>query len=415
MSTKTLYRGRELVLPAKATGRVAPGHIDIMSPEMRKRLGLVMGVAGGARGYHTGGDVITQTADGRNLNDIWAEFQQTLNIRNTERNNLVNFLTYGVTDPVVTVPQFGNGENFEEASEFGEPVAMRPTAGYFQMGFSFKWYDTATRFTWQFLADATAEQVEAVNAQVLEADNRLMFNEIMRTLFSKANRTATIQGNAYNVYALYNADGTVPPPYKSYTFDGTHTHYLASGAATVVSGDLDDMYEHLYHHGFSADQGVDLVLMVNKVEGDVIRQFRSAANGGTALYDFIPAQGAPSFLLPQNFVVPGSPARPANTLRGMKVIGSYGEFTVVQEDYIPAGYMIAFGTGGRDSLTNPIGIREHANPNLRGLRLVKGRQPDYPLQDAFYQRGFGTGIRQRGGAVVMKVTAGTYAAPTQYA
>jgi hypothetical protein len=52
---------------------------------------------------------------------------------------------------------------------------------------------------------------------------------------------------------------------------------------------------------------------------------------------------------------------------------------------------------------------------LRGLRLVKGRSADYPLQEAYYQRGFGTGVRQRGGAVVMKITTGGYTVPTQYA
>jgi hypothetical protein len=99
----------------------------------------------------------------------------------------------------------------------------------------------------------------------------------------------------------------------------------------------------------------------------------------------------------------------------MTVIGSYGEWTIVQEDYIPAGYMVGFATGGQDSLTNPLGIREHANTALRGLRLVKGRSDDYPLQEAYYQRGFGVGIAQRGGAVVMKITTGAYTIPTQYA
>ena len=41
----------------------------------------------------------------------------------------------------------------------------------------------------------------------------------------------------------------------------------------------------------------------------------------------------------------------------------------------------------------------------------------YPLIDSFYSRGFGTGIRQRGAAVVVQITTGTaaYAIPAQYA
>jgi hypothetical protein len=50
------------------------------------------------------------------------------------------------------------------------------------------------------------------------------------------------------------------------------------------------------------------------------------------------------------------------------------------------------------------------------LRLVKGRTPDYPLIDSFYNRGFGTGIRHRGAGVVMQITAsGTYTIPAAYA
>lgn len=382
--------------------------------DLRRRLGVLGLQAGGSRGVLTEGDVITQTADGTPLNDIWAEFQQTIALKNSVRQGLVDFLSYSVTEPIATVPQFGGSDDFEVASEFGVPKSIRQSASYFQMGFAFEWYDMANRYTWKFLAEATAEQVESEHQAVLEADNRLVFLEVMRTLFRNTNRVATINQAAYNVYALYNADGTVPPDYKSNTFDGTHTHYLSSGAATVDSGDLDAMQDHLTHHGFNTASGSDLVLMVNKVQGDTIRNFRSIANGGTSLYDFIPAQSTPSFLLPTTLRVADGQTRPAATLRGLTVIGSYGEFTIVQEDYIPAGYMVAFATGGSASLTNPIGIREHRNASLRGLRLVKGRNPDYPLQDAIYNRGFGTGIRQRGGAVVMKITAGAYSIPTQY-
>lgn len=409
-----------LLFPAgpKATPRV--GHIDLLSdPRLARQLGLISGIAGsapnGGNGYNTEGDVITQTTDGRDLREIWTEFQQTVAMRNGQRQALVDFLTYTVTSPTDMVPQFGTGADFEVASEFGVPQGVRVPATTFNLGFAFEWYDIAGRFTWKYLAEASAGQIESVHQAVLEADNRNVFREVMATLFDPLNRTTTITGNAYNVYTLYNADGTVPPQYKTSAFDGTHTHYFVSGAATVDSGDLDQMQTAVEEHGYTPEAGVDLVLMVNKAQGDVIRQFRSIANGGTALYDFIPANNTPSFLLPTTLRVPEGTTRPAAQLRGMKVIGSYGDLTIVQEDYIPAGYMVVFGTGGSESLSNPIGIREHANPQLRGLRLVKGRDNDYPLQDSYYQRGFGTGIRQRGSAAVMQIKAsGSYATPAAY-
>lgn len=386
----------------------------LADPVLRSALGLVPGFSGAERGYNTEGDVITRTTDGVDLNTIWREFQETVRLRNADRQRLVNFLSYGVTEPVDTVAQFGGGDDFEVASEFGVPKSIRQAASYFQMGFAFEWYDLAARFTWRFLAEASAEQVESVHQAVLDADSRLVFNEVMRTLFRNTNRVATIGGTAYNVYTLYNADGTVPPAYKANTFTGTHTHYLSSGAATVDSGDLDEMQDHLTHHGYEATNGADLILMVNKVQADTIRNFRSIANGGTARYDFVPSVNTPRFLLPTN-VVAGNAGQPPAQIRGMKVVGAYGEFTIVEESFIPAGYMVAFATGGPDSLTNPIGIREHRNQALRGFRLVKGRRDDYPLQDAIYQRGFGTGVRQRGGAAVMMIGTGAYTPPAIYA
>lgn len=420
MSTKLLSRGPLLTFPTTHEAAVvASGHVNLLGDvELRRQLGLVLSIAGGDRGYNTEGDVIVETVDGVALNNIWNEFRQTLDIQNAQRNQLISFLTYGVNEPIVTVPQFGGGEDFEEASEFGVPKSVRPTSSYFQMGFDFKWYDVATRFTWKFLAEATAQQVEAVHQSVLEADNRLMFNEVMRTLFRNTNREVDIRDRAYNVYSFYNADGTVPPAYRTNTFDGTHNHYLVSGAATLSTDgtDLDDTFNHLEHHGYSKANGAEIVLMVNRAEGDIIRQYRSIANGGTAKFDFIPSTTQPSFLLPENFRTNDTTGqRPAGQLRGMTVIGSYGDMIIVQEDYIPAGYMVAFATGGQNSLTNPIGIREHARQELRGLRIVKGRVPDYPLQDSYYQRGFGTGIRQRGAGVVMQIkAAGVYEAPAQY-
>jgi hypothetical protein len=77
--------------------------------------------------------------------------------------------------------------------------------------------------------------------------------------------------------------------------------------------------------------------------------------------------------------------------------------------------VLLFATGGSANLTNPVGIREHANTGARGLQLVQGPLAQYPLQESYYRRGFGTGIRQRGAAIVMQITAGAYAIPAAYA
>jgi hypothetical protein len=157
-----------------------------------------------------------------------------------------------------------------------------------------------------------------------------------------------------------------------------------------------------------------MLLVVNKSEGAVIRTFRAGLGTPVAKYDFIPDSGYGGGVYLQDGVLIARPSIPA--LPGLLVIGTYGPWVIVEEDYIPAGYVVASVTGGEDNIGNLVGIREHVNTNLRGLRLVKGRAPDYPLVDSFYQHGFGTGIRHRGAGVIMQITAsGTYAAPSAYA
>jgi hypothetical protein len=156
--------------------------------------------------------------------------------------------------------------------------------------------------------------------------------------------------------------------------------------------------------------------MINAAQENAVRQFRSIANGGQGNYDFVPALGSASFLLPNDLRVDQQGAtRPPATYKGMRVVGSYGSLTIVVNEFNPIGYLVAFATGGAENINNPVAIREHANASLRGLKLVKGRTPDYPLIDSFYNVGFGSGVRYRGSAAIMQLTASpTYTVPPAY-
>lgn len=372
---------------------------------MMNRLWTPSLILGHDQGYNENADVITQTADGADINAMWDEFQQTIQLLNRDRTALVQLLTFNVARNVEQI-RYPAGDEFEEASEYGEPKGIR-LGPAFNLGFDFKWYDLAIRYTWMFLAEATQAQVEALNNSAIEADNRLLFVKILSAIFDNRNREASIQGQDVPVYPFYNGDGTVPPKWKTHTFDGTETHYLVSGAATVDSGDLDDMANKLTRKGYGLTRGYRLVLLVNEQEGKTIRKFRVSAGDG---YDFIPGGNAGGGVVINGQVV-GAPEGAG--LPGE--IGTYGPWRVVVEDYLPPGYMLGFATGGEKNIGNPVGIREHANASLRGLTLIPGNNSDYPLVDSYYRHGFGTGVRHRGAGVVMQIkSTGTYDIPAGY-
>lgn len=386
---------------------------------LMRKLGMFAGISAsdvGQGGYMAAGDLLTQTIDGFDLNNIWNEFQAAIAIVNSQRTTLTQLLTFPVTSNVDRVAQISQ-MSFEEASEYGEPRGFKPVGSFFTLGYDFKDYDVAARFTWKFLRDAPASQIEAMNAMVIEADNRLIYNKVMDSLYNPANRVADINGADVNVYALYNNDGTVPPKYKTNTFLSTHTHYLTTNSAAIVDPqDLDDMYEHVRHHGYSFENGVRHLLFVNTAQATQITKFRVAGTAGPGLpagatWDFIPSAGMPAMFLPKDVTIFNGQQAPAQ-ISGIPVVGTYGPLTILSDDMFPAGYMALVATGGPENLRNPVGFREHANASFRGLRLVKGPNPDYPLIDSFYQRSFGTGIRQRGGSVIMQiVNSATYTAP----
>ena len=364
--------------------------------------------AGREEGFNQEADLITETTDGAPLAAMWTEFNRVINLWNSQRNPLIGALTFNVTNLVENV-RYPIEQDFEEASEFGEPKGIR-LGGNFTMGYDFKWYDLAIRYTWRYLLDASSDELRALNNTALEADNRLVFTKVMRRIFNNVTNVATIEGTNVNVYPFYNGDTQVPPKWKNTVHSSAHDHYLVSGGATVDSGDLDAIEAHLTHHGYTQLGGYNLVLMVNSAQGNVIRTFTVA---GGDKYDFIPSAGiGGGVFLPSNGGIVGRPAEQG--LAGAATIGTYGPFTVIEEDYIPAGYMLGTASGGIDNIGNPVGIRQH--DRLQGLRLVKGPDNDYPLTDSYYVRGMGTGIRHRGAGVVMQVKAsGSYDIPTAYA
>ena len=368
-------------------------------------------IASGAEnmGFNEAADTLHAAADGTDLNDFWDEVQATIRMRNAQRNRIVDFLTYRVNELAtqVTLP---NPVDFEKASEYGLPKGVRTGVTRFWRGYSFDFYDLAVRYTWRFIAEADVSQLRQLNNAALEADNRLVFTQVMKTLFNSINGTGITDENLpVTVYKFYNGDGEVPPPYGTTTHLGTHNHYITTGNATLAPAHVEAINTHLDHHGYTYQLGYRKILWVNKQEADIIRTWRVATG---APYDFIPDPSGygGGVYLPNNQTLV---AQPQGSIPGQ--LGTYGPWHVVQEDYVPAGYMVGLASGGPDNISNPIGFREHANPRYRGLKILPGNTQDYPLIESFYQRGMGTGIRQRGAGVVSQVTAsGTYTIPAIY-
>ena len=117
------------------------------------------------RGIHAAADAPRRTIDGVPTNVIWNEISEVVKLANGQRDNLLALLSFRTTASAKDVLQAYAGGEFEDASEYGEPVGYRSSVSYSTVGYPFKWRDMAQRFTWKYLIDASAEQLRSdVNA-----------------------------------------------------------------------------------------------------------------------------------------------------------------------------------------------------------------------------------------------------------
>lgn len=362
-----------------------------------------------ARGFNVAADVFSKTVDGVDLGGIWTEFQNALQQYNSTREPLLALLTYSTTKSAEPFPLNGELMEFEEASEFGVPQSQRVEPKYFIAGYDLNWYDLAQRYTASYLRDATSEEVRTLHSAAMEASDRLQFRLAMKALLEPASAgLRDVNPEGQSIYSLYagSADDT-PPDYKGRTFASGHTHYLTSGAATIDGGDLEDVIEQVAHHGYGINAGEQIILLVHPDQGKDVRGFRAGVNNSP--YDFIPAQGSAPYITSDNIVG----QIPAGSFNGLTVIGSFGKALIVETYDAFSGYVVAIGYAGANSPRNALALRSHIRPELKGLRLIPGGNDRYPLSESTYGLGVGFGVRNRGAAAVIQITAsGTYTAPT---
>lgn len=232
--------------------------------DIKGLLGLNHGIYGDmqmmARGYNASADVLKTTIDGQDLNTLWAEFQATLELQNEKQTALASLFSFNTTLASELVAQTLGGDDFEDASEYGVPTSLRATPDTVKIGYPHKWYDKATRFTWKALSTMSAAQVSGIHAAALAADNRLVFTKIMKRVFNPA---TAVNEDGTSVFGFWNGtEGTPPMSPDGDTFPSSHDHYMVSGGAAIVSGDVDDLVETVAHHGFGLRQNGDRIIVL---------------------------------------------------------------------------------------------------------------------------------------------------------
>lgn len=341
-----------------------------------------------------GGDA--RTIDGQPFAEIWDDLQRRLMVFNRNANRMVALLTFPVerAQDRVAVPWT---PDFEEATEFGRPGKVR--FQHIFRGFPLKHFDLGYGFTQEFLDDARAFEIQNTRTTAESGWWALQMRVALTAIF---NSDPDASDEGVTVLPLYNGDGEDPPNYRRFTHDGNHTHYLTSAGASLAAADLETIETHLIHHGYGDDSlggaGGTIIVHANRAQIPAIR----------GIDGFVPAVSATRPVIVDGQVI----GEQRTGAFGLEPEGYYDKLVFVENNEIPAGYLLATVVGGLFSSQNPVGMRRHENPSARGLRLIEGGNSRYPLIDSVYDGYVGAGVRHRGAAVVLQITDGSYEVPT---
>lgn len=359
----------------------------------------ITGAEGGQGGFVTRSDAIETvpgtavTADGQPLSEIWNELLQRTALYNQHVSAMLALMTFQVTQDRERVAMYTTAR-MEEATEFGRPQKVRLT--YVRRAFPLDHADLGFGYTQEFLDEASGDEIRSIQAMAESAWEAYQIRKVLEAVFTESNAT---DEDGLVIKRLYNGDGEVPPVYRRWTHDGTHTHYLVGGASSFTQTNFETIEEHLVHHGYG-DNGETLVIHVHRDDMVDVRGFTG----------FVPATTSVVPVVVDGQIIGSRPQ--VNLPGGLQPQGYVGRLVVVENNEIPSGYVYAHATGGLFAAQNPVGLRRHRNPSARGLRLIEGPNGRYPLIDAVYDGYAGAGVRHRGGAVVMQATDGSYSTPT---
>lgn len=255
-------------------------------------------------------------------------------------------------------------------------------------------FQFAAGYTADFFRKRTAGDFVTVLENAQAGHRNRLIREIRDRLFSPFNydfEDFLVDNKVFNVKALYNNDGTVPPTNANLiNFTGGHTHYLGftQWSADNVRTVIGTVREH-------SENG--------RVEFHV-----AAANEGNvrALPGFAPATDIEVRVSVNETVATRAldTRNPSN-----RFIGRFDGVDVWVKPWVFDGYGCAI-----DPDNPPLAIRHPDDAEDEGLRPI-GSITTFPLQSDYWGAEFGIGTRRRGGAAVAQFNApanGTYVDPT---
>jgi hypothetical protein len=233
-------------------------------------------------------------------------------------------------------------------------------------------YGSAYGYDLNFLKDATADDIKRTQADILEQDREMVKNVLLQTCL-KSSTNGWYNGSFDSLEGI-----TAPPSYGQNSFDATHTHYIVAGATTVGFTLCTTICDHIEEHGAPST----LVGFINGTDAGNIVNAMAPTTSTVYVANPITDQVAVSGL-----------------------IGMYGGINWIRTPLMPSGYVLVVGTNPGVDNQKPATLIHPTNTSFRGLQLIDGNFPKYPLINSYFLHWVTAKVVKRGNGVACKLAA----------
>ena len=234
-----------------------------------------------------------------------------------------------------------------------------------EVGIPLDEFELGFAFSKKAIQDSTAEELKETQAEALRGDQRLLAKRFFYTVLTPGTSPASKGFWDANMAA---AGVRGPPKWKRNSFTTSHNHYDASGSTDISLADFSALKREIREHGYAGQ--IFLFMNLQEVEAcEVLAGWTSA-------------------------MTPVSIIETVAT-KGFEMIKQFQGFTIIQDDWVPAGYLVAI-----EGRIKPITMREPLSPQGRGLKLWEGPYSAYPLREAYYSHRFDLAVVHRGAGAV---------------
>ena len=269
---------------------------------------------------------------------------------------------------------------FQKLGEAEKPQSKKKVWGKMQKDTVKYGLDIGYTYDWLMSEAASAQEITRMASKAIDRDRALQTAVILQECLES--------GGFFNGSFSADEKMTQPPTYGANTFASTHTHYVASGSATITLATITAMKVHIKEHGFKGN-------LWGLMNSDMTRNIEDLAGwyGATA----------------------GTTTLPGKIVDQVAIEGFAGRLLGIdwkETEWMPNDYLILIGTqaaGGE----KPLRYIQKKNPSARGLILAPGSyDPKYPIIDADYIHWLEALVVLRGAGVVYQLTTdATYTDP----